>query len=767
MLSAATIFVKQNATGANNGTSWANAFTKLDAGLAAATTGDEIWVSAATQLSGENLIPFPSRYQPGPAATADASFQLKPGVKLYGGFIGTESSVAERSLEVPIAIPPQVTWLTGWAGGLPWLTRHILRADASVTEDTVVDGFRIESAGTLGASGLDVVGGGLLNEGGSPVFRNCIFVSLLGQSGSAVYSTGGNPTFINCVFTQNSASATNPGGTIVATAGALRLINCTVTGNAVQVGGIGGVVLPAGGEVINSIIWGNGGPGAAVGGAGQISYSVVEGGHPGIANISADPKLRWQREVPRLGSGSPAIEAGNNAAVPASVTVDFSGRPRILLGVGSDDTYSGDPKVDLGALEHSGVYFVRAGALPGGDGLSWLTAHNDLYEALTNAAASYVEEVWVAAGTYRPHSGLPVDRTRSFEANVMYGGFAGTETKRGERNPAANETILSGDIGIPNNNSDNSQRIVAGGAGALIDGFTIRDGNGIDGVLGTESGTGIAFAGDATVRNCQFTNNRGVGGAAIWIGGTGIVERCVFRGNVSMLGAGALYLKKSGRVESSLFANNQSDNGGAIFVQDTGVFVNCTIASNHASGSGGGVWGNPLMINSVLWGNSADFGGDQIYGTTPSTKCIVQGGWPGSNLSVDNPGFVSQGAGDFRLLPTSPAVDAGSATTLFTAFDAAGNARLLDGNGNGQALPDIGAYEYGVPNVITGVVIGPSGKARVNFLGTTNLIYSVEASTNLVDWEVIGSAPFSTADFIYRDDAAPGFGKRFYRTRLP
>ena len=349
----------------------------------------------------------------------------------------------------------------------------------------------------------------------------------------------------------------------------------------------------------------------------------------------------------------------------------------------------------------------------------------------------------------------------------MYGGFVGTETMRGGRNPALNETILSGDIGIPNDNSDNSLRIVDGGAGALIDGFTIRDGNGLDGPVGTQSGTGIALAGDATVRNCQLINNRGFGGAAIWIGGTGIVERCVFRGNVSTLGAGALYLQKSGRVESSLFANNRSDNGGAIFAQAGGSLVQCTIVNNHASNAGGGVWGNPQMINSILWGNTASFGGNQISGTIATIRCIVQGGWPGSNLTVVSPGFVSQGAGDFRLLPTSPAVDAGLATTLFATFDAAGNARLLDGNGNGQALPDIGAYEYGVPNVITGVVIGPSGKARVNFLGTTNLIYSVEASTNLVDWEVIGSAPFSTADFIYRDDAAPGFGKRFYRTRLP
>lgn len=762
----ATLFVKQNATGGNNGSSWANAFTNLSAALSVATSGDEIWVAGATEQFGNATFPNPGRYQPGTSATAEASFHLKAGVKMFGGFLGTETSVFERKLEAAIVTPPQVSWLTGWGGGSSWLTQHLLRADASITEETVVDGFRIVGAGTPGAAGLDAVGGGLLNEGGSPVFRNCIFVSLQGQSGSAVYSTGGNPMFINCVFTQNTAT-TGAGGTFLATAGAPRLINCTVTANTAPIGGIGGVVLPADGEVVNSILWGNGGPGASVSGSGTISYSVVEGGHPGVGNLSADPLLRWQRETPRLGAGSPAIDAGNDSAVPGSVTVDFSGQPRLRAGLGSDGSFSGVPRVDLGALESGGVAFVKANAPPGGDGLTWAGAHNDLHHALTNSAARYDQEVWVAAGTYRPHTGFPADRGRSFAASVMYGGFAGTEMRRDQRDPAAHETVLSGDIGVAGNNGDNSQRIVTGGNGALIDGFTIRDGNGLDGVLGTFSGTGIAFGGNATVRNSQFINNRGVGGAAIWIGGTGIVERCVFRDNVSTLGAGALYLERPGRVESSLFEGNQSDNGGAIFAENGGELVHCTIVNNHATLNGGGVWGGALMINCILWGNSAAFGGHQIFGAGPSIVCIVQGGWPGSNLPVPSPGFADAAAGDFRLLSTSPAVDAGWATPLFAGIDAAGNARLLDGNGDGQALPDIGAYEYGVPNVITGIVIGPSRKARINFLGTTNLIYSVEASTNLVDWEVIGTATFSTSDFVYRDEAAPGIGRRYYRTRLP
>ncbi|MBK7938735.1 MAG: hypothetical protein IPJ82_17340 [Lewinellaceae bacterium] len=46
--SAQTIYVKSNASGANNGSSWADAFTSLDAALAAAVPGNQIWVAAGT-----------------------------------------------------------------------------------------------------------------------------------------------------------------------------------------------------------------------------------------------------------------------------------------------------------------------------------------------------------------------------------------------------------------------------------------------------------------------------------------------------------------------------------------------------------------------------------------------------------------------------------------------------------------------------------------------------------------------------------------------
>ena len=66
------IYVKHDASGTNNGTSWANAYTDLQDALAAAQSGNEIWVAAGT-------------YKPTSGNNREVFFQLKNGVAIYGG----------------------------------------------------------------------------------------------------------------------------------------------------------------------------------------------------------------------------------------------------------------------------------------------------------------------------------------------------------------------------------------------------------------------------------------------------------------------------------------------------------------------------------------------------------------------------------------------------------------------------------------------------------------------------------------------------------
>ncbi|MGB0368072.1 MAG: choice-of-anchor Q domain-containing protein, partial [Flavobacteriales bacterium] len=80
---AVTIYVDEDATGANDGSSWADAFVSLkDATDYATVVGDEIWVADGTYL------PDPS--------SRTASFNLGTGISLYGGFNGTETALSQR-----------------------------------------------------------------------------------------------------------------------------------------------------------------------------------------------------------------------------------------------------------------------------------------------------------------------------------------------------------------------------------------------------------------------------------------------------------------------------------------------------------------------------------------------------------------------------------------------------------------------------------------------------------------------------------------------
>lgn len=79
----AVIYVRANASGANNGTSWANAYTNLQTALSNASAGTQIWVAAGT-------------YKPTSGTDRGISFVMKNGVQLYGGFAGTENSLTHR-----------------------------------------------------------------------------------------------------------------------------------------------------------------------------------------------------------------------------------------------------------------------------------------------------------------------------------------------------------------------------------------------------------------------------------------------------------------------------------------------------------------------------------------------------------------------------------------------------------------------------------------------------------------------------------------------
>jgi hypothetical protein len=206
-------------------------------------------------------------------------------------------------------------------------------------------------------------------------------------------------------------------------------------------------------------------------------------------------------------------------------------------------------------------------------------------------------EIWVAEGTYTPTAGT--DSTAIFQllgGVALYGGFAGGETFRSQRDWAFHETILSGDVVAEGINSDNSYHVVTGCDNAVLDGFTITRGN-ANGIadgdnLEREFGGGMAnFGGSPTVTNCAFSDN-----VADWCGGgmcndwgsSPTVGNCTFSDNSAPEGGGMCNLYSAPTVTDCRFFDNGGRRGGGMYDENSSPTVTSRVLSENFGGSGGG-----------------------------------------------------------------------------------------------------------------------------------------------------------------------------------
>ncbi|MFY9550633.1 MAG: right-handed parallel beta-helix repeat-containing protein [Thermoanaerobaculia bacterium] len=379
------IYVDASATGANNGSSWADAFTDLQAGLGAAVSGDEIWVAAAT-------------YKPTASANRATSFAMKNGVGIYGGFAGTETQRSQRNPAVNVTI---LSGDIGTAGNPSDNSFHVVIADATVTLLGVLDGFTITAGQADGAS-PDFQGGGMWDNGGSPTLTALKFTgNFASNSGGGLRVTNGAPVLDRCVFQSNSVAFMGAGGGLksgggssvviknsvflsnvissgpagaggIESAGGMTLINCEIAQN--NPNGIQFIsdtntienctiannaayglafVISNNNTMTNTIVWGNSTAGVFTSSSTfTASYCDNQDGVNGVGSISANPLFLAPPADLRLGSGSPAVDAGNNAAVPVGTTTDVAGLPRFFDDPAVVDTGAGTPPiVDMGAHE--------------------------------------------------------------------------------------------------------------------------------------------------------------------------------------------------------------------------------------------------------------------------------------------------------------------------------------------------------------------------------------------------------------------------------
>ena len=225
------IYVNRNATGANNGTSWTNAYKSLQTALVHTTPGisTQIWVAKGT-------------YRPSRATSLSdprtKTFKLQNDVAIYGGFAGYETVLSQRNVSL------NQTILSGDIGTVGDATDNVYHVvTASLTGGSaVLNGFMIRDGRADGAGDASF-GAGVFISTGSPTLTNLTFrANVASVSGGAIYMVNGSPVITSDVF--NSNHATYGGGIYGASTGA-KISSVTFTSNSADADG-GGMYNAAG-----------------------------------------------------------------------------------------------------------------------------------------------------------------------------------------------------------------------------------------------------------------------------------------------------------------------------------------------------------------------------------------------------------------------------------------------------------------------------------------------------------------------------------------
>jgi parallel beta-helix repeat protein len=266
----------------------------------------------------------------------------------------------------------------------------------------------------------------------------------------------------------------------------------------------------------------------------------------------------------------------------------------------------------------SKIIHVKMGAA--GDGSSWASAYWDLQNALDDAEPN--DEIWVAAGTYKPTYDYNMDNGdrgkhfRMINGVGIYGGFPDTgDPVWGDRDPTMWETILSGDLDGNDgparnpedllddpNRSENCYNVFSHhrridiDPNAVLDGFTITGGNANYNYGGsyTKGGGMYNYDSDPTIAHCIFRCNSAEYGGGIYNNDSNqTVSHCTFTGNAAEYGGG-MYCSNSDNLtlEHCTFTGNFAELGGGVYHEysDNSMVRNCTFSENSRGEYGGGIY---------------------------------------------------------------------------------------------------------------------------------------------------------------------------------
>nr|WP_319401005.1 T9SS type A sorting domain-containing protein [uncultured Carboxylicivirga sp.] len=608
-MNAGVIYVKTSP----ESTAWnaqSTVYTNLESAITAAQAGDEIWLAEGT-------------YYVTNSADASQELLIEKSVSIYGGFVGTETTVTERNWKLH---PTIISGDIGVTDNLSDNSTLLINVEAADDDYVLINGVILEKA--YGRGGISIIRGKV-------DLVNCIVRNNYATSydGGGVYNRYSTTQLINCLIYNNECNRWGGGIYQDLDQGTTTLINCTVVNNHSNDTG-GGLFGNSVGNltVYNSIVWGNT---AEVTGdntyrVGAIEYTCLENFISGTGNISQDPLFVDESKSDfNLSELSPCINVASNDLI--SENKDLNCNDRILA------------TVDMGAMEYTpkdGVIYVK----PNTESSAW-SNHGIVYSNLQSAivAAQAGDEIWLAEGTYYVTNSDDVSEELLIEKSVsIYGGFVGTETTVTERNWNLYPTIISGDIGVTDNLSDNSSLLI--NVEAADDDYVL-----INGVI--------------------LEKAYGRGGISIIRGKVDLVN-CIVRNNyaTSYDGGGVYNRYSTTQLINCLIYNNECNRWGGGVYQDldqgTTTLFNCTVVNNHSNDTGGGLFGNLVgnltVYNSIVWGNTAESTGSNTFRVGTVEYSCLEDFISGTGNIDGNPLFADAAGADYHLSTGSPCIDAAS-----------------------------------------------------------------------------------------------------------
>ncbi|MCO6495579.1 MAG: hypothetical protein J5I91_07875 [Bacteroidetes bacterium] len=682
------IYVKQSAIGNNDGSSWQDAYTDFNDAINASSYNDTIFVASGT-------------YQP----ASGQYFTMKSGVKIFGGFAGTETQFNQRNWSA------NITTLKGNGNS-------VIRNDNNkLAPNAIIDGFVITNGNYIGN------GGGIYNKNVSPTFSNLIISNNQSTSGGGMFNENAAPLLSNILISGNSVTY-DAGGIYNLNNASPTLINVTISGNsALYNGGSVYNINSSSPKLFNCIILGNtsafGNSNSNIDASSkknliQTGDSTSGASFDGIPVANTTPSEVFTNPLsPGLSSGGDYTlkynfytqNTGDNSR--NNNTTDLAGNTRIF-----------DNKIDLGAYERQNyaptpnIIYVKQNAIGNNDGSSWTNAYTNFQTAIDSANLG--EQIWVAADIYQPDSSIFYHLK---EGVMIYGGFDGTETQFDQRNWATNITTLNGNWNSVIRNDNNGLT-----TNTVLDGFVITGANSND------NGGGIfnKFA-SPTFANLIINNNYGTHGGGI------------FNEN------------SSPTLSNILISGNKAyGNGGGIYNLNNSSpkLINVTISGNTAVLNGASVFNynssKPILYNCIIHGNNLGLGGNSSIDAS-SSKNLVQIGNSTSKAKLDgitmdnsypnevfsNPQTPDQSElGDYSLLcfPANPAINNGNNNYNSDSLDLAGEKRKF-------GMIDLGAYElHSTPikaNDATLITCESSLGSDLNIIDLTQAEQDINNSTGL------------------------------------